>query len=179
MADKKPQDDDTPEKKGPGLMSVLPLAVIAGGATFGMVWFAATPPPMPEPVMMAQGEDGEMVRCPAQEEPDPVSIEELEARDAKYVRLEPITVSLGADAGAKHLKVSIVLGTPSDSLDLTDVQFLRLRDRFLERLRTVDSALLRDPKAMPALKLSLLAQAKETLGQDSVYSVLITDFLMK
>ncbi len=178
MADEKP-DEEAPAPKGPGLMSFLPLAVIAGGATFGMVWFAATPPPPPEQVLVGQNEDGEIMACPMVKEPDPIPIEELEARAAKYVQLEPITVSLGADAGAKHLKVTIVLGTPPESNDLTDVQFLRLRDRFLERLRTVDSALIKDPQAMPALKRSLLTQAKETLGQDSVYSVLITDFLMK
>lgn len=172
MADEKPAEEDAPAEKGGGLMSVLPLAVIAAAGTFGMVWFAAAPAPGPT----------DMAACPAGEHAEAkpeVDIAELEARAAKYVELDSLTVSLGADAGAKHLKITIVLGTPPDGAELTDVEFLRLRDQFLERLRTVDSALISDPKAMPALKRSLLAQARNTLGQDSVYSVLITDFLMK
>ncbi|MEM9988914.1 MAG: flagellar basal body-associated FliL family protein, partial [Pseudomonadota bacterium] len=119
------------------------------------------------------------VACKEIKPAEKLSVEELEARGAKYVTLEPITVSLAPNAGAKNLKIGISLSTPPDASELTDIQFLRLRDRFLERLRTVDTNLLIDPKAMPVLKQALLAQAQATLGTDAVYSVLITDFLMK
>lgn len=176
MADKQPAEEGEEEtpKSGGGLMGSLPLVVIAGLASFGMVWFISTPPPVEE-----YYEDDEYVpECEVVEhdEPDP---EELAARAAKYVSLEPITVSLGPDAGAKHLRISLALGTPDDSEELTEVEFLRLRDQFLEQLRTADLQLIKDPKAMPTLKAMLLAKAQSTLGQDEVYSVLITDFLMK
>lgn len=152
-------------KSGGGLMSTLPLAVIAAGATFGMVWFAATP----QPVQV----------IPCEEEVRPVDPEELAARSASYVSLEPIVVSLAPDAGASHLRITIALGRPADAPELTDVQFLRLRDRFLEKLRLTDISLITNPAAMPELKASLLEQAHSTLGEDAVYSVLITDFLLK
>jgi flagellar FliL protein len=154
-------------KKGGGIMSVLPLAVIAAAGTFGMVWYAAAPAPT---VAAA---------CETEHAADIVPPEELEARAANYLKLEPILVTLGPEAGARHLKIEVVLGTPSDIEALTEVEHLRLRDQFLERLRLVDTSVLTDPAAMPALKDELLVQARSTLGADAVYSVLITDFLMK
>lgn len=164
--------DGTEKPKGGGLMSALPLAVVAGAATFGVVWFAAAP--TPTEAVTCEASDGTEATAAA-----PVDEAELEARAAKYVSLEPFTTTLGPDAGARHLRMSISLGIPADAADLTDVDFLRLRDRFLERLRTVDTKLISDPSAMPALKDVLLVQAKATLGQDSVYNVLVTDFVMK
>lgn len=161
---------DEPPKKA-GLMSIIPLAVVAAGATFGMVWMASSPP---EPVV---------ADCSVVEEAVdpvmPVPPEELAARAASYVTLEPLTVALAKDAGAKHARVTVALGVPAEAEPLSDVQFLRLRDRFLERLRAVDSRLILEPAAMPALKQSLLHQARLTLGEDAVVSVLITDFMMK
>lgn len=157
-------EEETPKASGGGLMSILPLAVIAAAGTFGMVWYASEPAE-------------QLAACEAREieEIDP---EELQARTADYITLDTITVSLPKEAGAKHLRMTLALGVPK-STHLTDVQTLRLRDRFLERLRTVDTTLLMDPMAMPALKQALLAQAQSTLGSDAVYSILITDFLMK
>ena len=163
-------DDNTEAsapKSGGGLMSSLPLALIAGAATFGMVWMAASP----------SGDDSAV--CETSAHAEEVDIEELSLRAANYVTLEPITVSLGPDAGAKHLKVTISLATPEDAHGLTDVQFLRLRDRFLERLRTIDTAIITDPNGMADLKEILLTQAQATLGDDQVFGVLITEFLMK
>ena len=152
---------------GGGLMSSLPVAVIAAAAWFGMVWFAATPQPV------------QYLECEPEEEEEHIDPEELAARAASYVSLEPITVSLGPDAGASHLRITIALGRPPESPELTDVQFLRLRDRFIERLRLTDVSLITDPAALPALKATLLEQAHSTLGEDAVYSILVTDFLLK
>ncbi|WOI52696.1 flagellar basal body-associated FliL family protein [Parvularcula sp. LCG005] len=167
MADDKSQETPTQPAKSGGIMSILPLAVVAAGATFGMVWMASAP---------AESAVGS---CEFAVAPEPVDIEELTLRAANYVTLEPITVTLGPDAGAKHLRMTIALATPEESQGLTDVQFLRLRDRFLERMRTVDSKMISDPEAMPQLKETLLAQAQATLGEDKVFGILITDFLMK
>ncbi|RFB04739.1 flagellar basal body-associated FliL family protein [Parvularcula marina] len=164
MADAEKDDDGKAAKAG-GLMSILPLAVIAAAGTFGMVWFAATP----QPVQV----------IPCEEEVKPIDPEEMAARAASYVSLEPIVVSLAPDAGADHLRITIALGRPPESPELTDVQFLRLRDRFIERLRLTDIDLITDPMAMPELKASLLDQAHSTLGDDAVYSILVTDFLLK
>lgn len=164
MADDEQQPEQKP-KGGGGLMSTLPVVIIAAGATFGMVWWAATPP--------------EVVELPCEAEPDPIDPDELAARAAKYVALEPIVVSLAPESGASHLRITIALGMPPELDDLTDVQFLRLRDRMIERLRLTDTSLITDPDAMPELKASLLAQARSTLGDDAVYSVLVTDFLLK
>lgn len=150
---------------GGGMMSSILLAVVAGAACFGMVWFASTPP---APVVL-----------PCEEVEKPVDPEELAARAATYVSLEPITVSLGPDAGASHLRITVALGMPPKAAPLTDVQFLRLRDRLIERLRLADTTLITDPTAMSALKASLLDQAHSTLGDDAVYSILVTDFLLK
>ncbi|MEM9232838.1 MAG: flagellar basal body-associated FliL family protein [Pseudomonadota bacterium] len=166
MADKEAEDTEKPAKSGGGLMSVLPVAVIAAAGTFGMVWFAATPQPV------------EVLPCEVIEE-EPIDPEELAARAASYVSLEPIVVTLGPEAGADHLRITIALGRPAEAAELTEVQFLRLRDRFLERLRLTDLSLITDPAAMPELKASLLEQAHSTLGDDAVYSVLVTDFLLK
>lgn len=169
MAESKPEEEN-PKPSGGGLMSVLPLVVIAGAASFGMVWFATSPPP---PIT------AEMCEAVVAAAADNIEPEELQARAAKYITLDTLTVSLSPDAGAKHVMMTIALGTPADAEDLTDVQALRLRDQFLERLRTIDTAMITDPEAMPQLKESLLLQAKATLGKEAVYSVLVTDFLMK
>lgn len=158
-------------KKGGGLMGVLPLVVIAAAGTFGMVWWSASPPPPPPPVTAEA--------CEAIAPKEDVPVEELAARAAKYITLDPLMVSLGPDAGADHLRMGIALGVPATEEELTDVQFLRLRDRFIERLRVADTSLLIEPEALPALKEDLLAQARATLGADAVQSVLVTDFLLK
>lgn len=167
------KDKDAPQaegeepkpKGGGGLMSWLPVVIIAAGGTFGMVWYASTPP--------------EVIELPCEPEPERIDPEELAARAAKYVALEPIVVPLAPDAEASHLRITIALGMPPEYDDLTEVQFLRLRDRFIERLRLSDTSLITDPEAMPALKQSLLSQARSTLGEDAVYSILVTDFLLK
>ena len=161
-----PQEEQAAEPKSGGLMSILPIALIAAAGTFGMVWFAAAPAAAPS-------------ECEVLTPATPLTPEEMQARTANYVELDPITVSLGPEAGARHLRISVVLGTPSDVDDFSDVQYLRLKDRFLERLRLVDSSIITDPAAMPALKEELLSQARATLGDDAVYSVLVTEFLMK
>ncbi len=171
----KQTEEETEEKpSGGGLMSVLPMAVVAAAASFGMVWVARGEAGVPsEAACEAFVEEEERADM------TPEELAELEARAAKYITLEPITVSLGPDANARNLRITLALGIPPELDELTDVEFLRLRDRFLERLRTVDTNLIADPSAMPALKETLLAQARMTLGDDAVYSVLITDFLMK
>lgn len=168
MADDKKKDEDAPKPSGGGLMAILPLVVIAGAASFGMVWFATSPPPPVTPEM-----------CEAVVVREEIPPEELQARAAKYIPLDPFTVSLGPDAGARHVMMTIALGAPADADPLTEVQRLRLRDQFLERLRTIDSHMITDPDAMPDLKSSLLLQAQATLGKDAVYSILVTEFLMK
>lgn len=172
MAEDK-SEDDVPAPKGGGLMSILPVAVIAAAACFGMVWWVAAPQPVDEKACEA------IFAKLNEEPPEVVSPEELAARAARYITLDTMTLSLAPESGAKHLRVTISLGMPADSRELSEAEYLRLRDKFMERLRTVDTAMITDPEAMPTLKSKLLEQARSVLGRDSVYSVLVTDFLMQ
>ncbi|ADM09629.1 flagellar motor protein [Parvularcula bermudensis HTCC2503] len=156
-----------PKKEGGGFLFTGVLSVVAAASTFGMVWFAAAPPP-PVDAAACAGFTAE-----------PLTPEEIEARTAKYVALEPFTVSLGPDAGAKHLRMSVALGRPADAVELSESEHLRLRDKLLERLRKVELTTITDPDGMPALKESLLDQAQATLGPDTVYNVLVTEFVMR
>jgi flagellar basal body-associated protein FliL len=155
MAETEPEQVEAGKKGGSGLFTGLAAALVAGAGAFAFVWYSAA-------------------------EPEPCEVMEAKPAAAadRYVALEPMVVALSPEAGAQILRIEIALGLAGKGADLSTSDVLRLRDRWLDALRTVDTGMITDPERMPALRTELLTLSRSVLGEAVVAEILITEFMM-
>ena len=156
-------------KKSGGLVGQLVTAVVAGAAAFGTVFF------LPEETA-AEAPVCEMAAAAKKEE---AVIEEPSLDEISFVELEPLLISLGQGANARHLKIGLTLETPYGYEE--DIKYAqpKLRDAFTGYLRALEMEYLEDPSSMVRLRAQLLRRAEVVLGTETVHGVLITDFLVR
>ena len=98
--------------------------------------------------------------------------------DVVFVNLEPLTVTLGPNAKAEYLKISISLETTADHAKEAEHLQPRFRDVLNMYLRAVDEKDLIEPFAMTRLRAQMLRRMQTVASADIVSDVLITDFVL-
>ncbi|MEL6234192.1 MAG: flagellar basal body-associated FliL family protein [Pseudomonadota bacterium] len=162
MADVVAEDiEDPPEKKGgkAGLLIGL-LAAIALGAGGFFVTYSG----------LLGGSEPDPDAPPAREV---IPLEEI-----AFLKLDPVRVSLGRNARARHLEMTAELEVaPAHEADVIILK-PRILDVVNTYLRAVEVRDLEDPGALPRIRAQLLRRIQIVTGQGRVRDLLITEFVL-
>lgn len=95
-----------------------------------------------------------------------------------FVPLDPIVISLGPAAGARHLRFSAQLEVPlTNQAEVSGIR-PRVIDVLNSYLRAVDVATLEDPTAMMRIKAQMLRRIQIVTGEGRVRDLLISEFVL-
>jgi flagellar protein FliL len=97
---------------------------------------------------------------------------------ANFVALDPILVSLGPGARAKHLRFTGQLDVDPDQAAAVQAELPRIIDAFNTYLRAVEVRDLEDPAALTRLRAQMLRRAQTVTGEGQVRDLLITEFVL-
>lgn len=161
MSDDEPKTEET-RPKGRGLLALVGTMAAGGAAAFAVSWLDPFGGETDEPKEAVQADDAPL--------------------PAKLVVLDPLVVSLtgtdGARRRAPRLRVVVALETDEKTATGLDTDDARLRDGFIAAARTLGAEALAGPDGLEALRAAFLERARETLGEEAVSGVLVTDYVM-
>ena len=100
------------------------------------------------------------------------------AGDVAFVNLEPLVISLGPQASARHLKLTLSLETDADAAAGVEMMIPRVRDVLNTYLRAVEITDLEDPTAMTRLRAQMTRRVRMVTPPDAVNDVLILEFVL-
>ena len=169
--------EDGPKKKS-GLIGQVILAVLLGAVAFGTVYMLPQPE-IPAPVECSNDGHGEDHDDEKHAEVGDAVIDPPELVDISFVALDPLLVSLGKNPATNHLKIGITLEAAAGKAGDINYAQPKLRDAFTAYLRAIEVAELEDPASIVKLRSQLLRRAEVVLGEDVVYGVLITEFIVR
>ncbi len=98
---------------------------------------------------------------------------------AAFVPLEPLIISLGPTAKARHLKVTLTLEVMPDGEKPVEAALPRVRDVLNEFLRAVDEREFELPRAMARLRAQMLRRVLLVTPEGAVRDLLIQEFVLK
>ena len=98
--------------------------------------------------------------------------------DVAFLNLEPLVVTLGANAHSRYLKISISLETVKNSKKTLTQLTPRIRDSLNTYLRAVEEDDLVRPAAMARIRAQMLRRLQLVAPSVSIHDVLITDFVL-
>lgn len=173
MEDTKPE----PKKKSRGLLIAVVLALLLGGGGFYGVYSGLIP--------LGGGED-HAADSGEHDGPDAHAKDGGHGEDTHgggydlpaYVALDPYIISLGEQARARHLKVSVTVEVvPGREEDVAAV-VPRINDVLNTYLRAVDARDLEVPRAMMRLRAHMLRRVKLVSPPDAVRDLLFQEFVL-
>ena len=164
-------DDEAPANKGASpikaILSSVGVAVLLGAVVGGIIFVSPF------------GGSGDGGQCTAAttvaggHEKKTISLE-----DIVYVNLEPLIVTLGPNANAEYLKITVSLETTKDHEKIAAHLQPRFRDVLNMYLRAVDEKDLVEPFAMTRLRAQMLRRMQTVASPEIVSDILITDFVL-
>lgn len=98
--------------------------------------------------------------------------------DITFVPVDPITISLGPQSSARHLRFASQLEVSSPYAAEVQLLLPRISDVLNSYLRAVELAQLEDPSALMRLKSQMLRRVQIVTGQDRVRDLLISEFVL-
>ena len=98
--------------------------------------------------------------------------------DVAFVNLEPLVITLGPNAKAEFLKISVSLETTEDQMKAVEHFKPRFRDVLNTYLRAVEEKDLAEPAAMTRVRAQMLRRLQVVASPDIVEDVLITEFVL-
>lgn len=99
-------------------------------------------------------------------------------KDVAFVNMEPLVVTLGANARSRYLKISISLETTKNhQKSLTDLT-PRIRDTLNNYLRAVEEEDLMRSSSMARLRAQMLRRLQLVAPSEIISDILITDFVL-
>ncbi|MEL6365283.1 MAG: flagellar basal body-associated FliL family protein [Pseudomonadota bacterium] len=98
--------------------------------------------------------------------------------DVAFVNLEPLIISLGPEANARHLRMTLSIETKSTGVGAVELMLPRVRDVLNTYLRAVEVSDLEDPAAMTRLRAQMVRRVRMVTPPDTVRDVLILDFIL-
>ncbi len=140
------------------LLVGLVLALVLGGGGFYATWSG-----------MILGEDTHAAE--AEETVGPLT-------GIAFVPLETMVVSLGPDAGSRHLRFTAqveVVDTAAADVTLLKPRILDVLNSYL---RAIDTAAIEDPSAMAKLRSQMLRRIQIVTGENRVRDLQITEFVL-
>lgn len=143
----------------------LALAAVLGGAGFYAAWSGM----IPGPAGAGAGAHGSPAAGGAEAPP---------LADIAFVAIDPVVVSLGPSATARHLKLSAQVEVASARS--AEVQHLmpRILDVMNGYLRAIDVAEIEDPAALVRIRAQLLRRIQVVTGEGRVRDLLVTEFVL-
>ena len=97
---------------------------------------------------------------------------------ASFVAMEPILVSLGPAARAKHLRFSGQLDVAPEAAAAVQAEMPRIVDALNTYLRAVEVRDLEDPAALTRLRAQMLRRVQTVTGAGEVRDLLVTEFVL-
>lgn len=171
MAEEETEKEGKPAK-GSGLLMQGVMALVLGGVAFATVYF-----------LPATGNSAAGAACLATDAGNTKGgetlIAELSLDELGFVEMEPMIITLGEDGSARTLRIGVTLETAKDNMDDVTYATPKLRDAFTGYLRAVELSDIEDPNSMVRIRAQLLRRAHVILGNQTVRSVLITDFVIR
>jgi flagellar protein FliL len=98
--------------------------------------------------------------------------------DVAFVAIDPIVISLGREAGSRHLRFASQLEVGSHYADEVKQLQPRIVDVLNSYLRAVEIAQLEDPSALIRLKAQMLRRIQIVSGEGRVRDLLISEFVL-
>lgn len=95
-----------------------------------------------------------------------------------FVALEPLVISLGKFASARHLRFRAHLEVEPDAVDEVEHLMPRIMDVLNTYLRAVSESELEDPTAMTRLRAQMFRRVQAVVGRENVRDLLITEFIL-
>jgi len=95
-----------------------------------------------------------------------------------FVAVDPIVISLGPDAGARHLKVTVQVETAPDMTDTVAALTPRIADVLNTFLRAVDARMFERPSAMVRLRAQMLRRVQLVSPPGAVRDILVQEFVL-
>ncbi len=95
-----------------------------------------------------------------------------------FVALDPLIISLGKYANARHLKFSGSLEVAPAAADEVRNLMPRILDVLNTYLRAISESELQDPASMNRLRAQMLRRVQIVSGSDKVRDLLITEFVL-
>ncbi|MBI1393841.1 MAG: hypothetical protein GC152_13970 [Alphaproteobacteria bacterium] len=95
-----------------------------------------------------------------------------------YVPIEPLIVSLGPEAAAKRLKITIVIEGDAAFEDELKGLVPKFRDVLNTYLRAADARDFESPAAMSRVRAHIARRLKIVAPDESIEGVLVTDFIL-
>ncbi len=174
MADTTGPADAAAEPKRPksGIMTIL-IALVAALALGGAAFYGVYSGLVPLPGLAPADEDGNAVAGPAPLAPPP-----REAVAPVFVALEPMVISLGPEAGPKHLRFSAVIEVAPDAAESVAAVSPRIADVLNTFLRAVEPATLEEPRLMSRLRAQMLRRVQLVAPDGAVRDLLIQEFVL-
>jgi flagellar protein FliL len=159
--------EDAPKKASPvkAILSSLGIAALLAGVSAGIIFVS--------PFGKQSGECVAAEGAAEQHEKKTVSYEDIE-----FVNLDTLVISLGPNAKADYLKISISLETTHEFAKTAEHLQPRFRDVLNTYLRAVDEKDLVEPFAMTRLRAQILRRMQTVASSEIVSDVLITDFVL-
>ncbi|MCU0901777.1 MAG: flagellar basal body-associated FliL family protein [Cypionkella sp.] len=98
--------------------------------------------------------------------------------DITFIPVDPITISLGPNARARHLRFASQLEVASPHAAEVTLLLPRISDVLNSYLRAVEVAQLEDPTTLMRLKAQMLRRIQIVTGKDRVRDLLISEFVL-
>ena len=98
--------------------------------------------------------------------------------DIAFVAVDPITISLGPQSSARHLRFASQLEVSSAYAEEVRLLLPRIADVLNGYLRAVELAHLEDPSSLIRLKAQMLRRIQIVTGEDRVRDLLISEFVL-
>ena len=148
------------------------LALAIGGGVFYGVRSGTLPLPVPERWL------GELAGKGADGAPEAAAAATAAYSPGAYVHLEPFVVSLGREASANHLKVSLVIEVTPGREGEVEAAKPRVLDVLNVFLRAVDERGFEVPRSMERLRAQMLRRVQLVSPEGAVRDVLIQEFVL-
>lgn len=159
MATADPPQDEAPKKKSKKpLLIGLVLALLLGGGGFYATWSGM--------ILAAEPTD-------EHEGEGPTALAGI-----AFVPLETMVISLGHDAGSRHLRFSAQVEVVDTAAAEVTLLSPRIMDVLNSYLRAIDTASIEDPQAMARLRAQMLRRIQIVTGEGRVRDLLITEFVL-
>ncbi len=155
--------EDAPKKRSKlPLLIGLVLFLTLGGGAFYAVWSGLILGPA-EGAADAGGETG---------------AEKGALPDLAFVPVDPVVISLGPEAGGRHLRFSSQLEVAKDSVSEVTLLMPRILDVLNSYLRAISVRDVENPSAMAKLRAQMLRRVQIVTGEGRVRDLLVTEFVL-
>ncbi len=192
------EDGDEKKKKGVGIILIAFVAlIVAGGAAAAVFFLAPGAQPDAETFEENASHDSDRKRHseakPSGHKPEKASkhgkkqkSESSEIQGGKiehhgaaaFLVLDPMVISIRPMGARRHLKLSLIIETPSEQAQALLSRTYHIKDVLNTYLRSIDSDEFEDPAAMSRLRAQIRRRIGAVAPGIAIDQILITEFVL-